>query len=40
MVEGGWEPTDAAEAWTDWVQVIAEAAADAALSEGSWEASS
>ena len=39
MVDHGWEPTAAAIAWVDYVQVVAESAADAALLEGSWEAS-
>ena len=39
MVDQGWEPGNAAEAWTDWVQVVAEAAADGAVAEGSWGAS-
>ena len=38
-VAQGWEPGNAAAAWRDYVQVVAEAAADGAVAEGSWGAS-
>lgn len=39
MTGEGWPPDVAAEAWIDWVEVVAQSAADAAHAECSWRVS-